>query len=452
MEDTLIDEAVDTLAGLAAERSDSFEVFCSSSNGITIEAKDGTVDAMKVRSVLGIGVRTIKEGRLGFGYSTVLDREALTAMVDRAIAGSTEVVSDKYLAFPEASPVPAGSTPAEMGLVDPGYGALTEDEKIAVALEIEKTAFATDPRVKRVRKASFGETVSSTRVLNSSGVDNSFSATYYSASVSAVAEQDGESQMGWEMGLSHMHGDINAEEIGRGAAERATSMLGARKIKTTRCPAVIENMVVCELLETLAPSFLADNVAKGKSMLGGKAGKTVASTALTVYDDGHLKGGWSSSPFDAEGVPRQRTTLLDRGVLREFLYDTYWARREGTDSTGSAARGSFKGLPSIGISNLFIEPGTQTRAEIFREMGKGLFITEVMGIHMINMVSGDFSVGASGFFVESGEVSYPVRSLAISGNLLELFSKVTSCASDMRFIGSIGAPSLLVSDVEASGS
>jgi PmbA protein len=405
MADKKNEAAVETLAGLLKGRADAYEIFYSSSEGLSIEAKDGAVDAFKVRSGRGVGVRTISGGRLGFGYSTVLTGDALSGMIEGALAGSLEVAEDEFLAFPAPAPTSvAGCDPDSLGVYDRDFSSASEDDKIDLAMRIEKSALAGDKRVRRVRKASYGETVATTRVVNSAGVDADFRATYFTASVTAVAEESGASEMGWEMGLSHARRDIDPESIGKGAATRAASMLGARKIKTVRCPAVIENIVVCELLEALSSSFLADNVAKGKSMLANRVGEAVASPALNVSDD------------------------------------------------GNAARGSYKGLPSVGISNLYIEAGAKTPDELFGEMGSGLFITEAMGIHMINMVSGDFSIGASGFHVEDGAPAYPVKGMAISGNLLDLFSKVAECGSDIRFIGSIGAPSLLVSEVEASGS
>lgn len=441
--------AVDTLKKLLKGKADSFEIFFSHDEGLGVEVKDGSVDSLKVRSSTGVGLRTISGKKLGFGFSSVLTEEALSDMVRATLSGSIEASPDEYLRFPDST-VPAASEEG-LGIYDPSFGDALEEEKINTALRIEESARGYDARVKRVRKASYSETLHTSRIVNSNGVDLKHRATFYSASVTAVAEENGESQMGWEIGMGHTRGSIDPEMVGRGAARNATRSLGARHIKTVKCPAVIENTVACELIEALAGSFLGDNVEKGKSMLTGKAGKQVASTLLNVWDDGALQGGWSASGFDAEGVRTERTRLLKDGVLTGYLYDTYWAARSGGRSTGNASRSNFKGLPGVGISNLYIEKGEKPLEGLLREIGKGLLVTELLGVHTINTVNGDFSLGAAGFWVEGGAEAYPVRGMAVAGNLLELFLKVGALGSDIRFIGSIGAPSLLINEIEASG-
>lgn len=446
------EETVERLKGLVEGRAEAYEIYFSRSGGLSVEVKDGGVDALKERSTMGVGLRTISGGRLGFAFSSVLDKDALESMAESALVGSREASEDKDLVMSSPAEPSADAASKDLGLTDPDYSAVGEDAKIDLALAVEKAAMGYDKRMRRVRKATYSESLSSRRVVNSNGVDVRASATYFTSSVTAVAGSEDEQQMGWEIYTGHTRDGLDPEKVGRNAARRACDLLGAGKIETTRCPAVIEASVVCELLESLSGSFLADNVAKGKSMLAGKRDKKVVSEALNVWDDGLLPGGWATALFDAEGIPKTTTPLLTGGVLRGYLYDTYWAKRTGEASTGNAVRSGFKTLPTLGLSNLYIEPGGKDLEGLFAEMDKGLYITEVLGVHMINTVSGDFSLGASGYEVEGGRAVRPVRGLAISGNLLELFSRVTECGSDARFIGSIGAPSLLISEVEASGS
>ncbi|MBI5493314.1 MAG: TldD/PmbA family protein [Deltaproteobacteria bacterium] len=443
------EKVIGPLRRLLKGRAGAYEIFYSVDTGFGVEAKDARVDSLKLRSNEGVGLRTISGGRQGFGFSSVLTEDALEDLVKKTIGGSAEAAKDEFLSFP--GPAEKAASEEALRLYDGSFEKTPEEEKIKTALDIEKSARAFDARVKRVRKASYSESVHFSRIVNSNGVDTSHRATFYSGSVTAVAEKDNESEMGWEIGMGHDRNSVEPGKIGRGAAENAVRLLGARKLKTIKCPAVIENTVACEFLESLAGSFLGDNVIKGKSMLIGKAGKKVASAKLNIFDDGILPGGWASSSFDGEGAGRGRTALLEAGVCRAFLYDTYWAARAKTRSTGNSARSNFKSYPGIGISNLYIEKGEKDAKELLKDVSKGLFITEVLGVHTINPVSGDFSLGASGFWVEGGGAEYPVRGMAISGNLLDLFSKVDGCASDIRFIGSIGAPSLLINEIEASG-
>lgn len=442
-------EHIDILRKHLDGRVDSYEIYLSSDKGLNAEAKDGIIDSLKVKSNSGVGVRIILDRRIGIGSSSVLSEEALKDLVDKAIDGSKACSADVFLksfSTPEPSPAADG-----LGIFDPAWHEIAEEKKFGFAVSIEKEAKAADPRIKRVRKAAFSESVRTLRVVNSNGLDLSQSMTYYSGSVSAVAEDNNESQMGWEMDTAHEMKGMNAARIGQGAAKNATRMLGAKKITTLKCPAIIENLVAAELLEALASSFLADNVHKGKSMLAGKKGVKVASERLSIADDGLLKGGWATASFDAEGVPKRKTQLLEKGVCNSFLYDSYWAGRDGVASTGNAVRGGYKGFPGIGVSNLYIEPGESPFEGLLKKINKGLFITELLGVHTINTVSGDFSLGAAGLWIENGEITHPVRGMAIAGNLLGLFSKVEECGADMRFAGSIGSPSLLVSEIEASG-
>ena len=445
-------QAVGAVKRLIEKKADSYEVFFSSDSGLSAEAQNGAVEALKVRRSLGVGLRAITRGRLGFAFSSVLTEDALREIVDKTIRGSSEASEDEFLRLPGKGDGGRAALAGALDIADGTIGSFSEDELIGSALLLESSAMSTSPKIARVRKASYGGSVRHSRLINSNGLDESFSATYFSASVTAVAEEDGASEMGWDIGMAHRRASIDVEAVGRSAARNALRMLGGKRIPTVRCPAVIENTVVCELLESLSGSFLADNVHKGKSMLAGKTGLKIASPAINIYDDGLLKGGWASSPFDGEGVRRRKTELVAGGVLKGYLYDTYWAGRAGAASTGNASRGGFKGLPSVGVSNIYIENGTKTLEGLLAAIGRGLFITEVLGVHTINTVSGDFSVGAAGLWVEGGREMYPVKGMAVSGNLLELFSKVTEVSSDMRFIGSIGAPSVMVSELEASGS
>ncbi len=440
-------DVVELLCGRLSGRVDSFEIYISTAKGLTVEAKDGVVDSYKVWSDGGVGLRIIKDSRPGTAFTSLFDRASLEELANVATGAQEGADPDENLIFPE----PGRPEAKKLDLFDPSVENTPEEEKIALALRIEESARAFDKRIRSIRSATYRERTVRTRVVNSRGVDCTHSATFSTGSVMAVAVEDEASEVGFEMGMGHRMADVDPEAIGTGAARRAVGMLGARGIKTVRCPAVFENLVACELLETLASSFLADNLHKGKSMLMGKRDKVVASKVLSLYDDGLMPRGWASSLFDAEGVPRQRTPLITEGVCRGFLYDTYWAGREGCASTGNSSRSGYRNPPTVGCSNIYFEKGEKSLDELLSDMGDGLFITEIMGAHTINRVSGDFSLGAAGFRVEGGSPVYPVRGIAISGNLLELLKRVEAVGGDLRFFGSVGSPSLLVGGIDASG-
>ncbi|MGB9793241.1 MAG: metallopeptidase TldD-related protein, partial [Thermacetogeniaceae bacterium] len=209
--------------------------------------------------------------------------------------------------------------------------------------------------------------------------------------------------------------------------------------------------VVTNFLGLIASTLLADAVQKGRSLFAGRIGQRVASEGVTIVDDGTLPGGLMSSPFDGEGVPSQKTILIANGELLGFLHNSYTGRREGVPSTGNAKRASFKSPPEVGITNFYLAPGEKNPQEIIEKTEKGFYVTEVMGMHTANPVSGDFSVGAAGIWIENGELTIPVRGMVIAGNILELLMNVDMVGSDLRFFIGTGAPTIRVAGLTVSG-
>ena len=234
--------------------------------------------------------------------------------------------------------------------------------------------------------------------------------------------------------------------------------LGGKRILTGVYPVLIRNNVASEFLSLVTHSFLADQVQKGKSPLKGKRGERFFSPLLTIVDDGLYPKGISTAPIDGEGGPSQRTPLVAQGVVTGYLYDRYWANRENQSSsgsrvgsTGNSRRHGIKSPPGVGISNFFIEPGNLDLPKLMENLFQGVVVEEVMGLHTVDPISGDFSLGCSGDWVERGEKVHPVKSIAIAGNLFELLRKVTGVGADLRFFGGVGSPSLLVKELLISG-
>ncbi|HYS44384.1 MAG TPA: TldD/PmbA family protein [Geobacteraceae bacterium] len=425
---------------------DGWEIFQVASRNLSIEVKEQKVDTFTCSAPAGVSIRVLTAGRMGFSFSTSLDEADLGNMIDNALVGAENQTADEFLGFPlpEAYPdIP--------GLFDEGLSLVGETEKIERAVALERLTLASDPRVKRVRKASYGESSYEVAIRNSLGVAGSYGGTSVSCSVSAVAEEGGDSQMGWDFGFSTGFAGVQVEEIAGRAAAKAAGLLGARKIPTMRCPAILDNYVATEILEVLAPAFLAENVQKGKSLLAGREGARLFAPCLRIRDDGTLAGGMATAPFDGEGAPRRNTVIVEDGVLRGFLYDSYCARREGKSSTGNAARGGVKGPPRMGMNNFFIENGPAPAGALLEGIARGILVTSVMGMHTANPISGDFSVGAAGFLIENGAVTVPVKGIAIAGNILDLFGNVEKVGDDLRFFGSVGSPSLRIAALDVSG-
>lgn len=430
-----------------SHKADASEVFLRSYFSTTIEIKDQKVDAFEQARDIGVGLRVIVQGRLGFAFTTDLSDRALATLARAAFTNAQNTVPDPYHSIPAKTAVPYHP----VAIYDSDIVSLTEKEKIDRVMAMEREAFAVDKRIKRIRKAAASFSDADTLIMNSLGAEVSYKSTACSSSIEVVAEDGGESQAGSEFDVNRFYRKLEIEEVGRRAAHRALDLLGAKHIASVKAPVILEATVAQEFLSMMASGFSAESVQKKRSLFIGKLGSDVASTVITVLDDGLREGGLGTAPCDDETVPMQRKTIIDKGRLSLFLYNTYTANKDKTVSTGNGMRGGFKGLPGVGLTNLYIEPGRESPDALIASIGNGLYVTEVMGMHTANPISGDFSVGATGFWIEKGKKAYPVREIAIAGNILDLMKHVDAVASDLRFSGRIGSPSLRIKELSIGG-
>jgi PmbA protein len=272
-----------------------------------------------------------------------------------------------------------------------------------------------------------------------------------------VAEQAEEAEVGWDFDASHFQSDLDVKRVGKEASRKALESLGGRKIPSGIYPVLIHHSVASEFLSLLAHSFKSDQIQKGKSPLKGKKGERCFSPLITIEDNGLHGKGIFTAPIDGEGTRSQRTPLVVQGELSGYLYDRYWANREITSfgstarSTGNSRRPGIKSPPGIGTSNFIIEPGALPFSALLSDLHQGVLLEEVMGLHTVDPISGDFSLGCSGKWVDKGKVVHPVKSVAVAGNLFQLFQDVVGVGEDFRFMGGIGSPSLLVKKLKISG-
>jgi PmbA protein len=442
--DTAFGEEV--VSGALRKGADRAEVFMRSSRGFSVEVKNQEVDSLKSSLSFGYSLRLIKGGRLGFSYATNTDDK--DNVISRAIEASAHADRDPYLDLP----APAEAAPVE--IFDETIQEMREEDAIAKVMLLERSVYEADRRIKKIRKASGSFTVSATAILNSKSIRADIRSTSCSAQVTAIAEEDGESRMGWDFNSSRFLGDVSFEEIGRIAAIRAARLLGSKKIEGRKADVILDNAVTVDFIGIFASSLSSEAVQKGKSLLAGRIGKKVISDKINMIDSGILRGRLGSSPVDGEGVPTKEKIAISEGVLLTYLYNTYTAAKDRTASTGNAVRGGFSSLPGVGVTNLFIEAASKKDVfsidEIFRNTESGFYVVDVMGMHTANPITGEFSVGVSGIWIEKGEMAYPVKEAAISGNILDFFGKIQAIGDDLRFYGNIGGPSLLISDVDIS--
>ena len=443
---------------------DGYEICFNQSIHFDVESKEGKIESLETSRYLGMAFRILNHQRMGFSYTTFLNpsstavehvSDGLNRTIDDAIRSAEATSPDRCFDFAPALEI----SPSGLPIFDGTLEGIPEKSKIERAKRLEESARSVDAgRIRKVRKASYQDVFSRTTLINSNGLQFSYDQTLASVSVTAVAEESGESEVGWDFDVSHFFNDLDVEKVGRSAGRKALERLGGRRILTGAYPILLRNQVASEFLSLLAHSFLADQVQKGKSPLKGKQGEKCFSSLLTVVDDGLYPKGISTAPIDGEGMPSQRTTLVAKGELVSYLYDRYWANRENLSlsvprlgSTGNSQRHGIKAPPGVGVSNFFIEPGDFDPSKLTENLFHGLVVEEVMGLHTVDPISGDFSLGCSGDWVERGEKVHSVKSVAIAGNLFELFREVTGVGRDLRFFGGVGCPSLLVKELTISG-
>jgi PmbA protein len=424
-----------------------FEIFFSQKEILSIGVKDGQVDRFRSSRELGLALRVLDRGRLGFSYLFGPTPDSLVLLTDRVVELAHQADFDPVYAFPPAERLDT----LDLELFDRGLSKIGEKEKIALVKEMENSALSTDSRIKKVRKAEYEEVTNYVSIINSTGLDLEREGTIITMNLMALAGDNNHSEMGWEFDCARFYTDLDPIKIGFSAAKRGIDMLGSRQISTRTCPAVLENRVAADLLGAWSSSFFGENVYKGKSLLKDKINQIIASPRIQLVDDGQYPRGLGSAPFDEEGTPQKKTILVEEGRLLSYLFDRYWSTKTGSTLTGNSARNHISSPPSTSISNLLIYPGSLPVDQLIASMGKGFLIKELMGVHLIDPVSGEYSLGASGMWVEKGEGIFPVQGVTISGSIHDLFSAVEELGNDLRFFGRVGAPSVLVKEIIISG-
>ena len=442
------DRAVE--AALAAGAMEA-EAYASRDSGREVRVHGGEVESLTAATQSGIGVRAWIGGRVGYAYGTDLSAVGVAAIAARA-AGAAAVADEDEFAAP---PRPA-TVEALPGLSDPSVTAWTTGRAAELALTVERTALAADPRVVGVEQVVYADSAERVAIASSTGLAGEYESSDCFAYLQALAEGEGARETGLGFGLARGPDDLDPEAIGREGAARATAMIGAFKPASRSCPVVLDPTVAASFAGLIGGALGANAVQRGRSPFAGRLGEALASEALILHDDGRDPHGSASAPFDGEGLPRRRTALIEGGRLRAFLYDTYTANREGSASTGSASRHGYRSQPSVSASNLVVAPGPLSFAELLGEAGEGVFVTDVAGLHSgVNPVTGVFSVGASGRAIRAGELAEPLREFTIASDLVSMLGAVRAAGAESRWVpfgGSVSTPPLLVGAMAVSGS
>lgn len=445
-----VEEAASFLLGSALKKQavSGADVLCRYGRGNMLSLRDGEVEENASGWSFGMGLRTIdKEGRQGVAHGNSLERGALEDIVAWSIANCASSAPDEHTLLPVAPLATIGNLELADPEIQEGF---SPSARLAFCREMHHEALHTDPRVLSVRSAYWSDGVTETFYASSTGIRGWYSKTATGCGVSVVMREDDAVEMGGYGEDARWFSDLSPLPVARNAVRRTALILGGKPVETGRYDLVLDRECTAAFVDTLGESFLASNIHKGKSLFAQCKGKQAGSSALTLVDDGLLHRGAASSPFDGEGTPRRKTTLMRNGIVEEWLYNLRYASLDGVPSTGNASR-SPSGTPDVSTTNLALLPGQWTLQDLFLQVRQGLYVTELLGLHTVNTVTGEFSLGIKGTAIRNGQLGGAVSGMTIAGNIRDILKSIDLVGSDFKYSGGTGASSLVIRDVVAAG-
>ena len=441
--------AVDLLAKAKLSGATEADIIIADGETLSVQVRLGAVDRLTKAREKHLGLRVFVGKRSASTSTSDFSVDSLNRLVAETCILAKAVVEDQVSGLPAADQM-AGERP-DLDLYDPIR--LNTEQQIELAKRVEAAAMSTDERVTNSEGGDFDSSSGRVVLGNSHGFLGEYQSSSFSMSVSPVATdpESGAMQRDSWYAVQRIFAKLDSPEaVGLEAARRTVRKLGARKVATQRVPVVFESEAAGSLMGNLCSAVSGYSLYKGASFLAGQLDKSLAPEFVTIYDDGRMVGGLGSRPFDGEGLPTRKTTVVERGVLKSYLLDTYSGRKLGLASTGNASR-SVGENPSVGPTNFYLVPGTKTAQDIIKTVKQGLYVTDLIGFG-INMVTGDYSRGAAGFWIEGGELTYPVEEITIAGNLKDMFAGIEMIGSELVFRGRIASPVVKIAEMMVAGS
>lgn len=425
--------------------ADAAEVYIETGRNLSLDVRKGDIETVQEAAAAGAGIRVFVKGRMAFACSNDLGEKALEDAAGRAVEFARITTADPNNVLPDDK----GET-AVAGLYDPRIAQAPMEEKIELAKRLEKLAMK-DPRVTKSDGAGYRESEGEVAIANSNGLLKGYRFSGCGFGVSVVAEKGEQKSSGSDSCSRRFYGDLKpAEDVAAKAARTACEALDPRPVKTQKAAVIFHADVAGALLGGILGAVNGERVLQGASFLAGKMDQRIGSELLTLVDDGTREKGLASAPFDGEGVPTRKRVIVDKGVLKGFMYNTAVARRAGVRSTGNASRGGFDSLPGIGPHNFFMLAGTAKYDDVIAATKTGLLVKEVTG-YGINPVNGNFSGGASGFWIENGRIAFPVRGLTIAGTADEILNGIDLVAGDLDQNETVAAPTMRIKLLQIGG-
>ena len=444
----------DVVAQAVKAGASDAEAVAREGDEFSVNVRLGEVETLKESGSRGLGLRVFLGRRSGSASTSDLTADGIRQLVDGALALAKVTEEDPFAGLPEASEF--GKADGDLHLYFDDVYSLEGAERIDWARRAEAAAMAADKRITNSDGGSFDVSTGQKAMANSRGFVGSYRTSYAGVAAAPLAtDANGKMQRdGWWSGARRLELLESPEAVGAEAARRTLRRLGARRVPTQRVPIVFAPETARTLVGSIFEAASGDSIWRSASFLAGRLGETIGAANVTIVDDNTMLlptgvGGFGTSPFDDEGLASQRTVVVENGLLRNYLLNTYTARKLGMKSTHNAARG-LAGAPGIGCGNLFLEPGALTPEEIIAEIPAGLYVTGLMGFGT-NLVTGDYSRGATGLWIENGQLTYAVEEVTIAGNLAEMLRNVTAIGNDLIFRGSVASPTLRIDGMTIAG-
>ncbi len=431
-----------------ARVADAAEAMLVEGDSFSVQVRLGEVDVVKSAREQRLGLRVFFGKRSASTATSDLSAASLDRLVGDTCALARAASEDEHAGLPDAAALARGVP--DLDLYDGEGEALSTEERIALARRAEEAALRADPRIKNSEGAEFA--TGSGRVVhaNTLGFIGEYRGSSYSLSVTSIAQDESGMQRDYWYTVNRRFRRLeDAAAVGRRAAERALRRLGARKVPTQQVPVVFDPEMAAGLVRSLVSAASGYAIYKAASFLMGKLGQSIAAKGFAVIDDATMPGALGSKPFDGEGVATRRTVVVEEGALRSYLLDTYSARKLGMRSTGNASR-EVGDAPGVAPTNLWLQPGTASPQEIIRSVRSGLYVTEMLG-QGANLVTGDYSRGATGIWIENGELAYPVEEITVAGNLKDMLMAVEAIGNDLEWRGRVAAPTILIGRMTVAG-
>jgi PmbA protein len=440
---------IDVVSRAMKAGASAAEAVVREGNEFSTVVRLGQVETLKESGAKVMGVRVFVGKHAASTYTSDFSPAGVEQLVNSAVALAKITSEDEFGGIPEKDQL--GSISGDLDLYHKDVYSLSTEDRIDYARRAEKAATSADARIANSEGGSFDAADGRKILANSHGFVGEYQRSYCSVSAVPVAKDEaGNMQRDFWYSVARSIKLLeNPEEVGKVAAQRTLRRLGARKAKTAKVPIIFDPLVARALLESIADAVNGDSIYRGASFLAGKLGEKIAGDNVTIVDDGTVRGGFGTSPFDGEGVPTRRTVVIEKGELKSYLLNTYTAKKLKLATTGNASRG-LAGTPGIGVGNFFLEAGAKDPKQMIADVPDGLYVTEFLCFG-VNLVTGDFSRGASGMWISGGQLAYPVEEITVAGNLKDMLFHISEIGSDLEFRGAVACPTLRIDGMTVAG-